>query len=137
VRRCWHGLDLESASKRAYTWRRQDRIDRGLQPGVTSIEKACLTTAKLGSPNWRPSGPLPPGHRAARRYAPQRRFKAIVVMVGELLLVRLAFGLKVPRSGYCEWRGRSLPTGDPARVVADKAETCPELPGERAGMTHD
>jgi transposase len=27
-------------------WRRQDRIDKGLQPGLTSVEKAELTAAK-------------------------------------------------------------------------------------------
>ena len=29
-----------------YTWRRQDRIDRGLQPGLSSGEKAELAAAK-------------------------------------------------------------------------------------------
>jgi hypothetical protein len=29
-----------------YTWRRQDRIDRGLEPGLTSTEKAELVAAK-------------------------------------------------------------------------------------------
>jgi transposase-like protein len=29
-----------------YTWRRQDRIDRSLEPGVTSGEKAELAAAK-------------------------------------------------------------------------------------------
>jgi transposase len=29
-----------------YTWRRQDRIDRGLVPGLTSPEKAELAVAK-------------------------------------------------------------------------------------------
>jgi transposase-like protein len=29
-----------------YTWRRQDRIDRGLEPGLTSSEKAELAAAK-------------------------------------------------------------------------------------------
>ena len=29
-----------------YTWRRQDRIDRGLEPGLTSGEKAELAAAK-------------------------------------------------------------------------------------------
>jgi transposase-like protein len=28
------------------TWRRQDRIDRGLEPGLTSSEKAELVAAK-------------------------------------------------------------------------------------------
>jgi transposase-like protein len=29
-----------------YTWRRQDRIDRGLEPGLTSSETAELAAAK-------------------------------------------------------------------------------------------
>jgi len=29
-----------------YTWRRQDRIDRGLEPGLTSSEKSELAAAK-------------------------------------------------------------------------------------------
>ena len=29
-----------------YTWRRQDRIDRGLEPGLTSPEKGELAVAK-------------------------------------------------------------------------------------------
>ena len=29
-----------------YTWRRQDRIDRGLVPGLTSAEKGELASAK-------------------------------------------------------------------------------------------
>ena len=29
-----------------YSWRRQDRIDRGLEPGLTSSEKAELAAAK-------------------------------------------------------------------------------------------
>ena len=29
-----------------YTWRRQDRIDKGLEPGLTSVEKSELQAAK-------------------------------------------------------------------------------------------
>jgi len=38
--------DLEISDQSIYTWRRQDRIDRGLQRGLTSGEKAELATAK-------------------------------------------------------------------------------------------
>ncbi len=38
--------DLEISDQSIYTWRRQDRIDGGLQPGLTSGEKAELATAK-------------------------------------------------------------------------------------------
>lgn len=38
--------DLEISDQSIYTWRRQDRIDRGLQPGLTSGEKGELAKAK-------------------------------------------------------------------------------------------
>jgi transposase len=38
--------DLEISEQSIYTWRRQDRIDRGLVPGLTSAEKAELAKAK-------------------------------------------------------------------------------------------
>lgn len=38
--------DLGISDQSIYTWRRQDRIDRGLEPGLTSGEKAELAQAK-------------------------------------------------------------------------------------------
>jgi transposase len=38
--------DLGISAESIYTWRRQDRIDKGLQPGLSSLEKAELTAAK-------------------------------------------------------------------------------------------
>jgi transposase len=38
--------DLEISEQSIYTWRRQDRIDKGLLPGLTSREKAELAAAK-------------------------------------------------------------------------------------------
>jgi transposase len=38
--------DLQISEQSIYTWRRQDRIDRGLEPGLSSGEKAELTAAK-------------------------------------------------------------------------------------------
>lgn len=38
-----HDLDISEQS--IYTWRRQDRIDKGLIPGLTSKEKSELTAA--------------------------------------------------------------------------------------------
>ena len=35
--------DLEISEQSIYTWRRQDRIDRGLLAGLTNAEKAELT----------------------------------------------------------------------------------------------
>ena len=42
--------DLGISAQSIYTWRRQQyRIDRGLQPGLTSAEKSELTAAKRRS----------------------------------------------------------------------------------------
>ena len=38
--------DLGISAESIYTWRRQDRIDQGRQPGLSSTEKAELTAAK-------------------------------------------------------------------------------------------
>lgn len=38
--------DLAISDQTIYTWRRQDRIDRGLESGLSSAEKAELTAAK-------------------------------------------------------------------------------------------
>jgi transposase len=37
---------LDISEQSIYTWRRQDRIDRSLEPGLTSTEKAELVAAK-------------------------------------------------------------------------------------------
>jgi transposase-like protein len=38
--------DLEISGQSIYTWRRQDRIDKGLVPGLSSAERSELTAAK-------------------------------------------------------------------------------------------
>ncbi len=38
--------DLGISAQSIYTWRRQDRIDKGLEPGLSSMEKWELTAAK-------------------------------------------------------------------------------------------
>jgi transposase-like protein len=38
--------DLEVSDQTLYTWRRQERIDRGLVPGLTSVERDELAAAK-------------------------------------------------------------------------------------------
>lgn len=38
--------DLQISDQSIYSWRRQDRIDRGLIPGLTSVEKAELIAAR-------------------------------------------------------------------------------------------
>jgi len=38
--------DLDISDQTIYNWRRQDRIDRGLQPGLSTSENAELAAAK-------------------------------------------------------------------------------------------
>lgn len=40
--------DLAISEQTIYTWRRQDRIDRGLEPGLSSVEHAELVAARNG-----------------------------------------------------------------------------------------
>jgi transposase-like protein len=39
-------VDLDISDQTIYTWRRQDRIDRGLEPGLSSAELAELVAAR-------------------------------------------------------------------------------------------
>lgn len=39
-------LDLGISEQSICTWRRQDRIDKGVLPGLTSVEKAELVAAR-------------------------------------------------------------------------------------------
>ncbi|MFE4464055.1 transposase [Oerskovia sp. NPDC056781] len=39
------GRDLKFSEQTIYAWRRQNRIDKGLEPGLTSGEKAELSAA--------------------------------------------------------------------------------------------
>ncbi len=38
--------DLDISDQTIYNWRRQDRIDRGMQPGLSTAEHAELAVAK-------------------------------------------------------------------------------------------
>lgn len=38
--------DLDISDQTIYNWRRQDRVDRGVESGLTTAEKAELTAAK-------------------------------------------------------------------------------------------
>ncbi|NNG21392.1 transposase [Naumannella sp. ID2617S] len=38
--------DLDVSDQTIYNWRRQDRVDRGVQPGLTTAEKGELSAAK-------------------------------------------------------------------------------------------
>jgi transposase-like protein len=75
-----------------YTWRRQDRIDRGLEPALTSAEKAELAGAK------RRIAELETELHATRCaiellrevVPPKRRFEAVTLMAAEAIPVEVA-----------------------------------------------
>jgi putative transposase len=98
---------LGISTQSIYTWRRQDHIDRGLEPGLTSTEKIERVAAK------RRIAELETELRAMRRamelvraaVVPQRRFQAVAVMAAEQIPVEVACRvLDVSTSGYYAWR---------------------------------
>jgi transposase-like protein len=73
--------DLEIGGQTIYTWQRQERIDRGREPGLTSGERAELTARNAVSPSWRPSCRRLTGPSSwFERCCPQRGFEAVKVM---------------------------------------------------------
>lgn len=94
--------DLNISTQTIYIWRRQDRIDRGLEPSLTSDEKAELATAE------RRIAELEADFQANRRaielvreVVPKRRFEAIAVTAGEGTPVEVACRvLAISVSGY-------------------------------------
>lgn len=49
--------DLDLSDQTSYNWRRQDRIDRGLQTGLSTAENAGFAKARSASATSRPSRP--------------------------------------------------------------------------------
>jgi transposase-like protein len=81
---------LEIGEQTVYSWLRQDRIDRGLEPGLTTPEHAELRAAKRRIAELEAELAI---HRRPRRTVGQgsgakRRFEAIAVMAGEGLLMQ-------------------------------------------------
>ncbi|MBF6180197.1 IS3 family transposase [Nocardia otitidiscaviarum] len=92
-----------------YTWRRQDRIDRGLESGLSSVEKAELAAAKRRIAQLEAELAV---HRRATEplkgaVRPKDRYAAIAAMAEEGLSIQIACRvLEVSESGFYDWRSR-------------------------------
>jgi putative transposase len=101
--------DLGISDQTIYTWRRQDRIDRGLEAGLTSAERAELAAAKRRIAELEAELAV---HRRASELLkevvhPKDRYAAIAAMAEEGLPVQLACRvLEVSESGFYHWRSR-------------------------------
>ncbi|WP_345428978.1 IS3 family transposase, partial [Pseudonocardia xishanensis] len=96
--------DLGVGAQSIYTRRRQDRIGKGLRPGLSSGEKSELTAAKSRIAERETELAI---HRRGTELLgkvvpPARRYEAIAVMAGEGLPVQPATRVPgVAESGYC------------------------------------
>ena len=101
--------DLDVSDQTIYNWRRQDLIDRGLLPGLTTGENAELVAAK------KRVAALEAELRATKRAmgagprsgGPKARYAAIKQMAAEGHVVQMCCRIQdVAESGYYDWLKR-------------------------------
>ena len=99
-------LEFGVSQQTIYTWRRQARIDAGLEAGVTTSEQAELVGREEADPRARDRAcdPSPCDRAAAGDVQPKRTYAAIKVIAAEGLPIEVACRvLGVSVSGYYEW----------------------------------
>ncbi|GAA2564713.1 hypothetical protein GCM10010435_41440 [Winogradskya consettensis] len=103
------GNDLNISDQTIYPWRRQEAIDTGQRPGVTSTDHAELTAARRRIAELEPELEI---HRRATGLLeavvpPKARSTAIQTMTAEGLTIEACCRvLEVSVSGYFAWRSR-------------------------------
>ncbi|MFN2610311.1 MAG: transposase, partial [Actinomycetota bacterium] len=102
--------DLEISEQTIYTWRHQHQIDRGIEPGLSTGERAELMAAR------RRIAQLETELKIAKRATellrdvkpPKVRFAAIQTMAAEGLPIKIACRiLDVSHAGFYAWRSRA------------------------------
>jgi putative transposase len=101
--------DLQISDQTIYTWRRQEAIDTGQMPGITSTDHAELTVARRRIVELETELEI---HRRATGLLkavvpPKHRYAAIHTMAADGLTVEACCRvLDVSASGYYAWRSR-------------------------------
>ena len=102
--------DLQISDQTIYTWRRQSLVDAGQEPGLTSVEKAELSSARRRIAELETELAI---HQRATELLkevvrPKARFAAIAAMAQDGLPIQTACRiLGVSESGLHAWRGRA------------------------------
>jgi len=102
--------DLQISDQTIYTWRRQALVDAGQEPGLTSVEKAELASARRRIAELETELAI---HQRATELLkeavrPKARFAAIAAMAQDGLPIQTACRiLGVSESGLHAWRGRA------------------------------
>jgi putative transposase len=109
--------DLQISDQVVYNWRRQERIDSGQMPGVTSADHAELVAARRRIAELEIELAV---HRRANELLkeavpPKARFAAVATMAAEGLPVQTGCRVAgVSEAGYYVWRKR-IPSGRSVR----------------------
>ncbi len=102
--------DREISEQTIYSWRRRDRIDRGLQPDLSTAENAELAKANKRIADIETEPAVKPTWQRGTQGGdpPKRRYAAIKVMAADDLPVQVACRvLGVSESGYNEYGKRA------------------------------
>lgn len=116
---------LQISDQTIYNWRRQELIDTGRMPGVTSTDQVELVAARRRIAELETELAV---HRRATELLkemvpPKGRYAAIATMAAEGLPVEVCCRVvDVSASGYYAWRNPNTVGAVPATCVADRPD---------------